>query len=234
MIHTDHNKPSLLVLYYGEYRTFEECLCTHNFLNTPLFDVEIAFSTWNKTKTHNHRVMRPAVIRQLPLSPVSEQRIRDAFEANFFDLPLRVAIHDYDIPKKYNLFPLMISWKLAIDFAKSLPKQYDYIFLTRPDLQFNVEANLKYLSDDEMLTHLFNTRTDTPEYENTLQDYYFFGKSKEVYNQIEHYYIEYDRSTANERLGAEWHCWIKNEFKYKQVHFDKIVSSNSIEIRRPK
>lgn len=222
-------KPSLLVLIYGEYRTFEECLPTYSFLfNNESYDTDIACSFWDKTITHDHRANKSEELMTETLVPVHESNITTAFRANGFKQPEKIVLHKYFSHLDYGKGPLPWAWKRAFDVAHSLPKKYDYVFLVRPDMMFKIKLTLPesdVFENKTLLTHLFDsTQLNEPydsKYLTEMQDYYFMGQFNDVETYVTSIFDNWDFILTI----PNWHEGIKTLFDrlvLKQVHFPEM------------
>lgn len=234
---------SLLILYCGEYRTFEECLPSHKFLQTTNFDVEVAYCTWNKTITTNHKygiTARSAMLKS-NFDNVDETRIRNAFIKNSIELPLHIKINDYNFyaEKKY-IRPLLATWKFVIDFVENLEKAYDYIFITRGDLWFSILPSFPEIHNDEIITHpLFYPENPNYTHYNKLHDFYFYGRTDKVIQTLKlyhHKYIigleEFGYEEFRKFLTYNWHSWLYDLFPCTR-YFKELTNNLDINIKRP-
>lgn len=235
MIHTDHNKPSLLVLYYGEYRTFEECLSSHKFLNSEDFDIEVVYSTWNKSIALDHKKRRS---HKPELMDVNEDRVINAFSQNSLSLPITVNIHKYDMQIDMGTIPILASWKLAYDYLKTVVHKYDYVFLLRGDLIFK-DITLKKLSDNQVIVHpltLEDTATNCTD--EVIHDLYYFCKSTTMIHILEsvlsHHRFDSCQEKPLEMDGRYWHNYLAEAFpkNLSEYYFDEVDSINCISIKR--
>lgn len=126
--------PKIAILFAGEYRTFPICRTTMKFLDQEGIDSDIYFSTWNVTTTESGT------------REVSETEIQTVMNR-----PVVVKIND---PSKFSQSPNFIKQihqrKFAVELVKNSGKQYDYIFLLRPDVFFQ---NNSFFKVDEFPTY---------------------------------------------------------------------------------
>lgn len=163
----------IAILLVGEYRTFAHCRKTMKFLDQD--NIDIYFSTWDKTNTINPqrigsthwRSWKPVTI------PVSENEIESAIGKE-----CKIAIHDSKIPdnEKIDWKKMVRGWILGIDFVKRSNISYDYIFLLRPDLFFDGDTEL-LIEQFENYKNAIGAQKDN---ESSVSDFCFFGTFENI------------------------------------------------------
>ena len=132
-------KPKLLVVYFGEYRTADNCFHTHKFVTDERFDVSVAFSVWDHHWTENTYKWLPNTSRFY--ERVTQERVENSFKSHFPDVKLAINLYpisyhtDHETVKSpfwQNLERTLIT----IDDCESKWGKFDYILLIRPDLLF--------------------------------------------------------------------------------------------------
>jgi hypothetical protein len=124
----------IAILFAGEYRTFPICRKTMKFLDQEGIDSDIYFSTWNVTTTES-----------------GTEEVNEAKIQSIVNRPVVVKIND---PAEFEHLPIFVRQihqrKFALDLVKNSGKQYDYIFLLRPDVFFQENSFFKV---DEFSTY---------------------------------------------------------------------------------
>jgi hypothetical protein len=158
----------IAVLIVGEYRTFPYCHKTMSFLYQPPstgIDVDVFFSTWDVTKTHNPKRYNPNCVNEsdqpTSLKPVTLQEIRKILRR-----PATIKIHK-PLPDK-DLFTIMRKgWLLGFELIKESGIDYDYVYVMRPDLFFRDKFTLftgrdyeRYQTGVGVLPHTTNECAD--------------------------------------------------------------------------
>lgn len=235
------NKQKVLILYNGEYRTFEYCLKSHfPFLATTHFDVSIAFSTWNETTTANP-ISGLAFQPNWETFPITKSDVQKVFRDHNINLPIHIRMHPRSelstYAKKYaveggkkQLPPIMVSWKLAIKYLQELEKEhgkFDYVFMLRPDLFF---PNSGFTFCPQSVKNFINKNL-IGVYERRpfresgfLTDVFFFASSDTIKKYFDHLHTYWINTDTSKRY--HWHGWLgeaTQKGNFKCVEFPGLV-----------
>ena len=125
----------IAVLIVGEYRTFPYCHKTMDFLYQPPstgIHVDVFFSTWSVTKTHNPLINKLGPNKVTSTKEVTEQEIRKllARPATVRVLP------PIPLREKDSFLAMRMGWLLGFELIEQSGVEYDYVYVMRPDLFF--------------------------------------------------------------------------------------------------
>ena len=125
----------IAVLMVGEYRTFPYCHKTMAFLYQPPstgIDVDVFFSTWSVTKTHNPLINQVGHNLVISVKTVTEQEIKQILKR-----PAVIKVHEPLNLRLNDSFLIMRKgWLMGIELVKQSGIDYDYVYVMRPDLFF--------------------------------------------------------------------------------------------------
>jgi len=122
------NKPKLAVLIVGEYRTFKYCRKTMTFLDQKNLNIDVYFSTWDKTNIVNDKYN--PVYREVTVKQIEED----------IGIP-NASIHIHQANPN-SFIPMIDGWILGFDLVRNSNIKYDYILVLRPDLFFKESIDL--------------------------------------------------------------------------------------------
>ena len=122
----------IAVLIVGEYRTFAHCRKTQQFLDQP--DVDVYLHTWNITNMKNPvRAHTPGWSEYVP-----ENRVITIEEVKLaVGRPCFITLATPPVPGSN---PMIEGWLKGMEMVKQTEREYDYMFVMRPDLFFQPGA----------------------------------------------------------------------------------------------
>lgn len=175
------------VLISGEYRTFDICRSTMTILDNP--DVDVYFSTWNKTMCKNE--LLGVDINE----EITYDRVRAALRRNAC-----ILIEDVNqcVEQKYNS-KMIHRWKTGFELIRASGVQYDYVLVVRPDLFFDL-SNPKL---DDLIADVNELQVGWYSNDGLLPDCVFGGRIDTVTKL-------FDRLSVVKWVTAseiDWHTW---------------------------
>jgi hypothetical protein len=215
-------RKKILVVYFGEFRTFEESVKTHAFLNHIPGVVDVVFSTWSETITQNtfrDRESGGVSIRpNLNKSKVTRDRIQSAFLNAGYDNFIDVSIHELPVQSDrrdaHFIFSYSLSLELAYKKIQSIMDNYDYVFMMRPDLYFpKLERTYVNKNIPDYITHPWqfdekysdgelgcNYVPDTQ----AIGDQFWFGTPSTI-REAMHVILT---TKTRDAISGNWHSWL--------------------------
>lgn len=218
-------KSSLLILYTGEYRTFEHCIKTHDFLRMRDYDITVLCNFWDKTATQNLHIdsgvffSRRDVITQ---RIVTKEEIEELFDKHNITHPLHIVLHNSMLVSKQfiKIPPLLLSWKVGLDTAKKLNINFDHVMMLRPDIFFPDCTTYEYVPytlcsrqvksfDSRKIIGVFGGKS----IHYGVNDFGLFGSFNTIIN-----YVNCLLDNVNACV-CDWHGYmnniaVKNDYKY--------------------
>lgn len=189
----------IAVLISGEYRTFDLCRKTMNFLNAD--DVDVYVSTWDTSAIKNKRLHLNIV------EAVTEERIKNALgnvQAKAILVEPLASFNDEG--KKYNS-KMIHRWVTGLELIKQSGIEYDYVLVVRPDLYFradltptNLSAVLPSTLDKDCLYTGWSPNANE---DKRLGDVHFLTTMQNMFRLLDE-----NTSTAwNTDSEGDWHIW---------------------------
>lgn len=193
----------LAVLISGEYRKFDVCRKTMNFLNNA--DIDVYVSTWDKTIYSNK------LINLYTEELVTEERILKDLKR---DATIKIDNHSSLDNMKYNS-KMINRWLTGFELIKNSGIHYDYIIVMRPDLFFenihNFDLNfLEKYKDPPGFIWANNLSIKK------LADVMFMSS----YENIQKLFNQTLLSDWNTSTEKDWHVWWYN---YVNNIFSEII-----------
>ncbi len=173
------------ILIFGEYRTFETAVKTWNcrFLD----DVDYYMSTWDTSLGNSSTLPRHLDIPLWENTP-DEDFIKSTLPNVTLEMTNADSLH---YTENHDTNKMVYHWKKLYDMVMASEKQYDCVFLVRPDTYFFIHDNLFSKSKENTL-YTISKVTKT-----TAHDIFFFGYGnivldflKNVPNKIDDVHIE--------------------------------------------
>lgn len=193
----------IAVLISGEYRAFDICRPTMEFLNDPNVDVYI--STWEQT-IHNVPKIKKHYVEKITVERIKDDLNRDAMiKVDKIDVLL-------NLPVKCSV-PMIYRWKQGMEMIKKSGIHYDYIIITRTDLFFSRSRGIESISFHQFKNTLGSTWSGTE----FLNDLFLISSYKKIEELIENISID-------EWLDYPSHYWHHWWWKHASTVFDNITS----------
>lgn len=208
----------IAVLIVGEYRTFAQCRRTMTFLNDP--KVDVYFSTWDTTNTLNPLINKigPHTIKPRKVSFEEIQRALNIPHAN-------IKIHKK--PEHNDTFLIMREgWFLGMQMVIDSGKDYDFIYVMRPDLYYEdkfVFKDINYNKYENSIGLL-----STPDKNNNADDTSFFSTYSNIKKLLNTDVLKIHQTPEEENLHVVWFKYISD----KGLSFTKMPYSSSYVIGR--
>lgn len=205
----------IAIIISGEYRTFSLCRKTMAFLDD--LDNDVYVTTWNFSSLKSDYLNID--IQQ----EITEELIKSDLNRDI------IAIDIEDFNKFKGTAPTMLlminRWCRGIELVAQSGKEYDYIFLTRPDMFFHTGMIRKKLKDAAVNWSkdiFYCSSSKGINNDVNLNDFMFLGSPKVLNAIVTHDLLNDYRNDNNREHGTiNWHDWwykrvIKN-FKINNI-----------------
>jgi len=190
----------IAVLISGEYRTFGICCKTMKFLDNP--NVDIYFSTWNKTVYSAPKINLYAE-EDVTIEKIKKDLGKDAI--------IEIEPHNSFVEKRYNS-KMIHRWKRGFELIKRSNILYDYVLIMRPDLFFDVTRIQNTFDFAEKYKDSFAVGWRTPTDTRFLNDIMFFSSYNNMKNLIDSLTIEKWATAENTDWHSWWYTFVSNNF----------------------